>query len=211
MTDHLQQIELLAGERQARESDAAVVACNDYLRLGIGRSLEKLRQNYAKLAPDDRPTIHLRWLKAWSARFDWQERASAYDAVIDQEKTALVDQRRKEVMESGLALAHERVIKLKRLAGDLEHQLYETDRYGHRTNLWVRDVKAIDKREVEIFRYNSALVSDYRGVLDDLAKETGGRKQQHEFGGPNGGPIRITTVDELSDDDLARIAAASGR
>lgn len=39
-------IELLAGERKENETDKAVIACNDYLRLSVGRSLEKLCEYY---------------------------------------------------------------------------------------------------------------------------------------------------------------------
>ena len=41
-------VQLLAGERCEGESDRAVVACNDYLRLGPGRSLRKLLKKPGK-------------------------------------------------------------------------------------------------------------------------------------------------------------------
>lgn len=89
-------VELLAGERQKRERDRAVIACNDYLLMGPGRSLEKLWRQYreqkwhqtgTKPAP---PTRRLRTLKEWSSRYDWQARAKLYDAKQERVKTEKV-------------------------------------------------------------------------------------------------------------------------
>lgn len=210
MSDQPQKIQPLAGRRSDQETDAAVSACNDYLRMGPGRSLGDLIQKYAESDQKSPPTTTLGVLKRWSAAYDWQERAAAYDAEIDRQKTAAVAAARKASLESGLALDHERVEKLKRLAADLEQQIFyeapmadgeelegELEKSGLkvkiRPHLWVRDVKQIGggehASEVEVFRYNSALVSDYRGVLDDLAKETGGRKVRQELTGKDDSPL----------------------
>lgn len=60
------------------ESGKAFQACRDWLRLGPGRSLPALLQQYqnTKTLP---PTRSLDTLKCWSRRFHWQERARAYD------------------------------------------------------------------------------------------------------------------------------------
>lgn len=69
------------------------------------------------------------------------------------------------------------------------------------SNLWVADVKSIGSGEfaerVDIERFNSALVEQYRKVLEDIAKETGGRVQKQD--------IRID-MSKLSDDELRAIA-----
>jgi hypothetical protein len=220
MSGDTQTIQPLAGVRADRESDSAVSACNDYLRMGSGRSLGNLIQNYTETDQKSPPTTSLGVLKGWSKRYDWQARAAAYDAGVDEQKTAAVAAARKASLESGLALEFERVEKLKKLAADLEHQIfYEAPmKYGDelagdpdasglkvkiRPHLWVRDVKQIGSgefaNEVEIFRYNAAIVQDYRGVLDDIAKETGGRKQQ----------VSQTTIDlsNATDEQVDRIAA----
>jgi hypothetical protein len=60
--------------RAVHETSRARAALDAYLALGPNRSLEKLRQSFAG------PSVSLRWLQAWSASFDWQQRAVAYDA-----------------------------------------------------------------------------------------------------------------------------------
>ncbi len=212
----LAQIQLLAGERQPRETDAAASACNDYLRMGIGRSVRDLQQKYSESSAEP-PTKTLRVLFRWSSDFQWQERASAYDAAQDAAKTAEIERIRTE----GLAADYERIRRLSRLAEDLEHQIfyrgrlndegdelanegddslrYEGMQVDQRPHLWVRDVKQIGggefAREVVIYRYNSQLVSDYRGLIDDIAKEVGGRKERKEISGPDGGPIQLAAVE----------------
>lgn len=204
MTKH-ETVQLITGQRHDNESDKAVIACNDYLRMGAGRSLQNLVDQYKNGigSGSDRdgkpPTKRATTLREWSANFSWQDRAKAYDAQLEQEKNDALAARRREVFEEGLALDFERVIKLKDLAKDLEDQIKEVDEdHPHkRPNVWVRDVKQIGggefAQEVEIYRYNSALISDYRGVLDDLAKETGGRKQkqEHVHKGDSSAPIVI--------------------
>lgn len=185
-------VKLLAGEPKLNETPRAIQACNDYLRMGPGRSLRKLAQKYGKTKRNQAPTESEATLFEWSSDFAWQERAAAYDAERDAEKT---EKRRKEI-ETGLALDTERIRKLKRLARFLEDQIYEEDdpnavvivglsesgatevavSSSPYPNVWLRDAKTVAKKRVDIFRFNSAIISEYRGVLDDLAKETGGRK-----------------------------------
>jgi len=195
-------LELLAGERQEGERNKAVQACNDYLRLGPGRSLAKLLRRY-QIGPEAPPTKRLNTLKDWSTSFDWQARAVAYDADIERQKNEYVQQ----IMKSGLALAHERVTKLKTLAEHLEKELYRR-KDGQivgfrRKNVWVPDKKMIGKGEaaepVDIVRFNPALFDEYRGTMDDLARETGGRRQRREN-------LNID-YSKLTDDELDRIAA----
>jgi hypothetical protein len=79
-----------------------------------------------------------------------------------------------DALRAGLALRSERVKKLKRIAA-----LIEGDLFGGR--LWLRQEKGIgsgDKAKiVEYEEFNKAGVDAYRGLLDDIARETGGRKE----------------------------------
>ena len=72
-----------------------------------------------------------------------------------------------------MALPFKRVIQLKALADRLEREIFVED------NLWLEDVKQIgagkSAEKVYLKRFNTNLVEQYRGVLDDLARETGGR------------------------------------
>lgn len=188
------EIRPLAGERKVGESDRAVQACNDYLRMGPGRSLRKLTQKYNKTRQNTTPTRSFDTLANWSTLFNWQERATEYDAAREAEK----NERRRKEFDAGLALDFERVRKLKKLALFLEKQIYEEDdraalitattneegeleatiSASPYPNVWVRDVKAVNNQRVYIFRFNHAILSEYRAVLDDLAKEVGDRKQR---------------------------------
>jgi hypothetical protein len=170
----LDRVQLLVGQRQKRESSRAVQGCNDYLRLGPNRSLSILARSYSEVSKNI-PTKSIGTLKKWCLLYGWQQRAEAYDARLEDQK----NQRVKEIMNTGFALIHERVQTLKELEGLLLEQLREEGKDGVLHNLWVPDVKQIGSGEfaerVDIEHYNSPLISDIRGVLDDLAKETGGR------------------------------------
>lgn len=89
------------------------------------------------------------------------------------------NERRQQVMESGLALDFERVDQLKRVGHFLIDQIYEQGEDGTYHNIWLPDVKQIGSgnsaERVDIERFNAAIIGELRGVLDDLAKETGGR------------------------------------
>lgn len=205
---------LLAGERKDNESDRAVQACNDYLRMGPARSLPKLQAKYTKSHKTTQPTESLDTIKRWSTEFDWQLRASAYDAELEAEK----NEKRRQVFEQGLALDYERVTKLKRLASFLEKQILDEIDAALSVNapyspppgfenykVWLPDVKQIgsgeDAERVDIVRFNAALISEFRAALDDLAKETGGRRQKVDH--------LISNLDyrRLTDDQIDRIDA----
>lgn len=130
------------------------------------------------------PVKRFATLADWSTTFGWQARAAAYDAGIEREKNEALEARRREAMQTGLALDFERVIELKRLADFLKSQVYEQGEGGDYHNIWLPDVKQVgsgeDAQRVDIERFNGALLEQLRGTFDDLAKETGGRKQKRE-------------------------------
>ena len=180
-------IELLAGEKQERETKKAMQACNDYLRMGAGRSLEKLSRIYSDPMPDKPPTRHIATLKIWSAKFGWVARSNIYDAEIERQKNEYIEARRFDSLKTGLALDYERVLKLKHLADTLEREIWQDDGEFVTDNIWVPDVKQIGGGEyaerVDIVRFNQPILTEFRAILDDLAKETGGRKSQHNLSG----------------------------
>jgi hypothetical protein len=188
------ELELLAGQRQSGESDAALIACNDYLRMGPGRSFSALAQKYNDLKKSQTPTQSLTTLFTWSSRFEWQQRATAFDAAWE----AIKNEERRRVMEFGIALDFERVRKLMRLAEFLESQLYEQGEGGEFHNVWLPDVKSVGSGEfaerVDIERFNGDIISQYRAVLDDIAKEVGGRIKKQEVSGKDGGALIVQVV-----------------
>ncbi len=46
-------IEPLVGQKQRGESYRAIQACNDYLRMGPGRSVAELRRNYQEMPENE--------------------------------------------------------------------------------------------------------------------------------------------------------------
>lgn len=97
----------------------------------------------------------------------------------------------------GYALKEHRVMKLSQLAIMLEKDLMG----GF---LWTEEVKGVGSGEIaEIVDYeefNRAEVEAYRGVLDDIAKETGGRKQNVALQNPDGSALQpVTTIIYLPD------------
>lgn len=189
----------LTGQRQSSESNKAVVACNDYLRMGPGRSLRELHRKYDERATEKAPVKALRTIGQWSSDFNWVKRAEEYDQQIQEQKKQYAE----EMLKSGLALDYERVSELKKLYELLLSQLMEQGSGGVLHNLWVPDVKQIGSGEyserVDIEHYNSSLISDIRGLLDDLAKETGGRVKKSELSGADGSAITLKVIYENKD------------
>lgn len=173
----MNRVELLAGERQPGESRRSLIACNDYLRLGPGRSLALLLEKYLEGNRNTAATLSKATLLKWSARFGWQTRATLYDAETERQKNEYARQ----IMQSGLALTHERVNRLKAMAELLETEILKRDNGSYPT-IWLPDVKQIGAGEfaerVDIVRFNASIFEQWRGMLDDLAKEVGGRKVQ---------------------------------
>lgn len=188
---------LLVGERQPGETGKAIAACNDYVRMGPGRSLAKLRQSYIKATLENPPTRHLRTLGEWSRRYGWQARAAAYDTEAERQKTAEAAAYRREIIEQGFALDMERVRELKRLADLLGSEVHEEDKR------WLPDVKQIGggkfAERVDIVRFNASLIEQFRGALDDIAKEVGGRIQKSDI--TSGGQPVTYIVENRPQDD----------
>lgn len=78
----------------------------------------------------------------------------------------------------GFALKERRVESLNMLAEKMEDELLGENM------LWTDQVKTIgtgrQQKEVRYEEFNAAEVQAYRGVLDDIAKEVGDRRQKHD-------------------------------
>lgn len=157
---------------------------------------------YTKNDQELPPTRSMGTLKGWSSRYSWQERAEEYDIELERQK----NERRQEVMASGLALDFERTDELKTLAHFLIDQIYETGEGGVYHNVWLPDVKQIgsgpNAKRIDIERFNAAIIDQLRGALDDLAKETGGRKRGVEVTGVEGGPLVIKYTGNVDPKDV---------
>jgi hypothetical protein len=161
----------LAGERYPDESADAVKACNDYLRLQI-RSVKRLYDKYVDLGEKGVrvPSTSFRGMTLWSAKYDWQARAEAYDVVREAEEQQL----ERVILSQGVALKHRRVMRLARI----EEKLFELIEQNMHLQTRVKSVGAGERqRIVREIEFNAGLIREYRGVLDDIAKEVGGRRE----------------------------------
>lgn len=204
-----------------RETSRAQAAWADYLAMGEERSLAKLAANYHQSFPKRSPLAILRQLKTWSAEFGWQARLEAIAAQAVADAKAAEAERRRQILESGFALDHERVAVLKELTETLVAELR-----GDR--LWLKDKKSIvtgqepilneDGTAVigrastyEVFdleKPNQAWVQQVRGLLDDIAQETGGRVRKTQLTGKDDGPVEVEVKDTTPlDQRLADVGA----
>ena len=175
-TQGLETIQLLAGIRQDNESFNAVLACNDYLKLGPRRSITKLKKKYDKRYDkaekagldtlESVPRYHRTLLSKWCYDFRWVARAEHYEQQR-QKKLAIQD---KLVLEQGLSRPACRVEELTSLYNKLTKVL---DKDG----LYMRDTFTYKGTMTTKKRYNASLINNIRGILDDIARETGGRTQ----------------------------------
>lgn len=168
----LQPLAPLIGERLDTESDAAVIACNDYLQMPY-RSLRRLHERYVEERSRgvNVPSARYPTIARWSKAFGWTLRASAYDARSRAEQ----DARAHYIMHSGLAQPHERVLMLDRMARRMETE-FDKGRFWLRRR---KSIKTEDGYEVVNERiFNGSMLEQTRGMLDDIARETGGRKER---------------------------------
>jgi hypothetical protein len=185
----------LAGKREDGESVRAVEACNDWLRMGRGRSLRKLKRHYSQAdskpsetlqnTPESSPpTDSYDTLRDWSQKFHWPDRSVLYDFEWEKKRTEIAHAE----MNTGIALPYIRLREIKEIYSILKSEMMEVgqnaagDEVLH--NLWTPDVKMVGSGEsaerIDLEKYNSAIIDDLRGLLADAAKETGGRQPKDE-------------------------------
>jgi hypothetical protein len=193
-------LELLEGTALRGESSAAIIACNDFLLFGPARSVRGLAQLYKEQPKSEVPTQSYDTLRRWSEKHDWIKRANQYNARMRREAMAA----RQEVYEKGHAAAVSRVESLSKIAKILEEQILEVgmpentrvlarcsdcqslmfvdtgELVDTRPNLWTTTVKQVgtgdSARVTTTRRFNGAIIAQFRSVLDDIAKETNGRR-----------------------------------
>lgn len=195
------------------ETPRARQAWADYLALGPGRTVDMLHRLYVvrvnNQGKSSVPSVARRTLWSWYTRFGWRQRVSDIaerEVRESQEREALY---RREIMETGYAQVHERVRVLKELAVVLSNELLATVESDNR--LWVDDVRIVSQGRgvqttVPMKRFNDTEVEQLRGLLDDIAREKGERKQVGEISGPDGGPIPFADLGDEEGRALRLIA-----
>lgn len=89
---------------------------------------------------------------------------------------AILEAKKDSPLKQGLAIKENRVSLLQKLADAMHVDLIENQK------LWVVDkIITVNNEPVEVESFNHQEMNQLRGVLDDLAKETGGRKVIEEM------------------------------
>ena len=96
-----------------------------------------------------------------------------YRTDYEEDLTNLRTRNEMAALHTGLSLKAKRIEKLVQLAEALEDDIF-TKRL-----VWIQQVKGIGSglqfEKITFEEFNAAEIKEYRGVLDDIAKETGGR------------------------------------
>lgn len=172
------------------ETARAKRAFLDYLAMGPDRSLVKLCKMYREPPYTEAggsnapPTRQQKTIYTWSSAYGWVERVKQ---VNDQQLEVILHEQRRALAtayQERLAQPAERIKVLNEIAEMIVDYLTE-----HRLmTITVKQVGAgKNTKMVEENKMDVAAIQALRGLLDDLAKETGGRpknvKHEHEVDG----------------------------
>ncbi len=131
----------------------------------VPKAYRKWRYDTTQTLPDNKNTAG--WWYDEAEKSKWTARAEAWD----ESQREYVEDRALEVYNDGLSFAHERVAKLKLIAEKLEKHILDA----------------------KTTRISPFVIEQYRGILDDIAKERGDRTKETRITGAQGGPIIIET------------------
>lgn len=188
-------------ERQPKEPTQWYERFQLYLYLGPARSLIAVYRAEAKSKKSAEERGRARNVPgAWFAavkRWDWYARAIAFDDAERKKRDALYAARADEILASGFAVRFTRIAELNRLAELLQEEIWTDDKR------WLPDVKQIgsgeDAERVDLVRFNTSVIEQYRQTLEDIAVEMGERVRGVKVSGSLG-------IAQMSADDLAKAA-----
>lgn len=201
-----EQSEALA--RLSGETARAHAAFLDYVRLGDGRSLRRLLEQYqawhgenrpqsANKAPTEKPpTLRLKTLADWSTRYRWQERLAAYQAELARREQAVWERRRAEVREADWQMSAE-LRELVRAA------LAQLPQFIKTTRTYVKGRNGEPDREVVTVQHDlPALLKalEVASALQRQAAEVPPPRQTHDVRVTQAVPIAFVRVAGASED-----------
>ncbi len=160
------------------EPPEAKQAYTDYLSLGPDRTIKALREHYLALRDKGQtvPATSMHLLTKWSVTYNWKGRIESIG--VDESKKAEAREAdfRRDTMESGYAVRENRIKSLNRLAEMLYEDLTEKGKLWLKEVRWVGGPNRSGGKVVTHARFNKEELEQFRGILDDLAKEKGERK-----------------------------------
>lgn len=181
-----------------------------YCQMGSKRSVAAVYRAEARhkkavkrVQKSTRNSVSGAWWEA-SKQWQWESRATAWDADQRAQMSAAYERRKEEILSSGFALNFNRIEALNELAELLLKELKQHDRR------WLPDVKSVGSGEnaerVDIVRFNSGIIEQFRDTLEDISAEMGERVRGLKLSGT------VTTA-TVSADEMAqaRDAAADWR
>lgn len=164
-------VESDAWDLQPGENTAWYARFDQYRLLGPNRTLREVYRRERNIYRKSKQhAIHLGSVKEWnivSASWEWTPRAEAWDMYMQMQQ----EMEAQETFGEGLSLIHKRIDKLKAMAKKLEEHI-------------------LDPKMTRVSPY---IMEQYRGLLDDIAKEMGQRSKEVRVTGAGGGPIMIET------------------
>lgn len=138
----------------------------EYRLLGPSRTLKKIYRIEKAKNVDAGVVSPEQWTTHFT-KWSWKARAEAWDVQQQEELEDEIEQ----IVGEGLASAHRRVDHLKSIAMKLEEYM-------------------LDPRTTRI---SPNTIEQYRGLLDDIAREQGHRVKETRLTGPKGGSVIIET------------------
>jgi hypothetical protein len=149
-----------------RETNKARQAFEDYYNLGPGRSLRILHKQYCQQTDDKPPTVRLKTIALWSTELGWQDRIAERDLEIAKTHLEVI---KKKATETGYAVFWKRIHDL----GLIAERIYKLLELGPTPPIMVRE---------------------FRGLLDDIAKEMGERIKQEKHDVEMGGEVILRVI-----------------
>ena len=134
-----------------KETNRARQSFEDYYLMGPGRSLRALAVKYRQQTASKPPTKRPKTLYIWSTTHGWQERVRQRDQEI---ADAAMDKIIETAANTGYAVFQKRIYDL----GVLAERMFELLKVGE---------------------LQPQIIREFRGLLADIAAETGGRERKH--------------------------------
>jgi len=104
---------------------------------------------------------------------------------------AMIEAKQSSPLKEGLAIKENRIALLQQLADAMRRDLIDNDK------TWIVErVVTVGNQPVEIEGFNHQEMNQMRGVLDDLAKETGGRTINANLNVREKGEITVTFIND---------------
>lgn len=186
-----------------KETPRARQAFADYLRLGDGRSLEKLAEVYQGCTVSI-PTKQLSRLKRWSQQHGWQARLGE---IVEEERQAIVNLGIAE-KQNRIDAYNDRWQRMRKVIGERAKDPEVQEVPGGKTGLIVHNVKGVGKGDdfqlIDLYEVDTGLLKELRAHEEQAAKELGQWTEKRET-------VTKLKLENLSDEELSTLEQLVGK